>query len=146
VNCDDFVDRLYDDDARSAQRGTGTVPADMSAHLLVCDACRTAYELACEDERLLPTLLVESPPPAWQAAVLRQMAPVPRVDWTRRIATVNEAMTWGILALAASHALLGGSSMAAHAAAFWTGGAAALMRPHLVKHWLVFVRRPLRWV
>jgi len=44
-----------------------------------------------------------------------------------------------------SQILLGESSTAAYVAAFWAGGAAALLGPSLARHWQA-LRRPLRWV
>ena len=58
-------------------------------------------------------------------------------SWSQRIATVNEVVIWGVLAVAASQILLGENSIAATVAAFWAGGAAALLRPSLAKHWQV---------
>ena len=103
------------------------------------------YHAARADDLLLTRVLVEVPSPAWRAEVLRQIARLPRASWSQRIATVNEGVIWGILAVAASQILLGESSTAAYVAAFWAGGAAALLRPSLAKHWQV-LRRPLRWV
>jgi hypothetical protein len=145
LTCQAFFDRLYDDDARAAERGLGTVPPDMAAHMLTCRGCREAYDAARADDLLLTRALLDVPPSAWRAKVLRQMAPRPRAFWSQRIAAMNEVVIWGILAVAASNILLGESSTAAHVAAFWTGGAAAILGPRLAKHWLV-LRRPLRWV
>jgi hypothetical protein len=130
VTCDHFLDRLYDDDVRAARRGHGAVPPDLAEHIRDCPDCRLAYDAAGADERLLTPALRGSPSPAWRAEVLRQMAP-PRSAWTLHIAAVNEAITWGILAVAASHVLLGGNVGLTHVAAFWTGGAAALFRTRL---------------
>lgn len=147
MNCEAFLDRLYDNDARVAGRGLGNIPPDMAAHMLACDRCRAAYHAARADDLLLPRALLDVPSPAWRAEVLRQMARSPQTSWSwsQRIANVNEVVIWGILAVAASQVLLGESSTAAYFAAFWAGGAAALLRPSMVKHWQV-LRRPLRWV
>ena len=145
MNCEAFLDRLYDNDARAAGRGLGKIPPDMAAHMLACDTCRAAYHAARADDLLLTRALLDVPSPAWRAEVLRQMARSPHASWSQRIATVNEGVIWGILAVAASQVLLGESSTAAYVAAFWAGGAAALLRPSMVKHWQV-LRRPLRWV
>jgi hypothetical protein len=146
VNCAAFLDRLYDDDARAAQRGRGPVPADMARHMLDCEVCRAAYDFASADEALLTRTLLDSPPQVWRAEVLRQIARSPRAAWTQRIATVNEVVTWGILAVAASHVLMGEGSTAAYVAAFLTGGTAALLPSSLGKHWMALIRRPFRWV
>ena len=138
MTCDHVLDRLYDDDVRAARRGHRAVPPDLAEHIRDCHDCRLAYEAAGADERLLTQALRESPSPAWRAEVLRQMAPPPRSTWTLHIAAVNEAITWGILAIAASHVLLDGNVGLTHVAAFWTGGAAALFRTRL--------RRPLTLV
>ncbi len=74
------------------------------------------------------------------------MARSPRTAWTHRIATVNEVVTWGILAVAASNVLMGESSTAGYVAAFLTGGAAALLPPSLGKQWMGLLSRPFRWV
>ena len=145
MKCDAFLDRLYDDDVRTAARGLGEIPADMAAHLLACDACRVAYHAACADDLLLTRALRDVPSPAWRAAMLRQMSAPPRASWSHRIATVNEVVIAGILAVAASQILLGESSTGASVAAFSAGVAAALLHPNLSKHWQV-LRRPLRWV
>jgi len=145
VTCEVFLDRLYDDDARAAGRGRGRVPPDLAAHLLACDACRAAYHAACADDRLLSRALSEAPSPAWRMEVLREMGHDRRGPWSQRIAAVNEAVVWGILAVAAVHVLQGGSSTAVSIAAFSAGGAAALLGPGLAKHWKI-LRRPLRWV
>jgi hypothetical protein len=145
LNCEAFLDRLYDNDARAAGRGLGSIPPDMAAHMLACDICRAAYDAARADDLLLTRALMDVPSPAWRAEVLRQMARSPQASWSQRIATVNEVVIWGILAVAASQVLLGQSSPAAYFAAFGAGGAAALLRPSMVKHWQV-LRRPLRWV
>lgn len=139
MNCEIFLNRLYDSDARAAARGVGKIPPDMAAHMLACDRCRAAYHAARADDRLLTRALLDVPSPAWRAEVLRQLARSPRGSWSQRIATVNEVLIWGILAVAASQVLLGESSTAAYVAAFWAGGAAALLRPSMVKHWQVFV-------
>lgn len=145
MNCEAFLDRLYDNDARAAARGLGNIPPDMAAHMLACDTCRAAYHAARADELLLTRALLDVPSPAWRAEVLRQMARSPHTSWSQRIATAYEGVIWGILAVAAAQVLLGESSTAAYVAAFWAGGAAALLRPSMVKHWQV-LRRPLRWV
>ena len=103
------------------------------------------YHAARADDLLLTRALLDVPSPAWRAEVLRQIARVPRTSWSQRIATVNEVVIWGILAVAASQILLGQSSTAAYVAAFWAGGAAALLGPSLAKHWQA-LRRPLLWV
>lgn len=145
MNCEAFLDHLYDNDVRAAGRGLGKLPPDMAAHMLVCDKCRAAYHAARADDLLLTRALLDVPSPAWRAEVLRQIARVPRTSWSQRIATVNEVVIGGILAVAASQILLGESSTAAYVAAFWAGGAAALLGPSLAKHWQA-LRRPLRWV
>ena len=145
MTCEAFLDRLYDDDARAAGQGSGDMPPDMAAHVLACAGCRTAYDAARADDRLLTRALVDVPSPAWRSHVLQQMARSPRTSWGRRIAAVNESVIWGILAVAASQILLDESSTAAYVLAFWAGGAAALLRPSLTKHGQL-LRRPLRWV
>jgi hypothetical protein len=113
--------------------------------MLTCDRCRAAHDAARADDLLLARALLDVPSPAWRAEVLRQMARSPHTSWSQRIATVNEGVIWGVLAVAAAQVLLGESSTVAYFAAFWAGGAAALPRPSMVKHWQV-LRRPLRWV
>jgi hypothetical protein len=144
VNCDAFLDQLYDNDVRAAGRGLGTLPPEMAAHIRVCDTCRAAYDEACADDLLLTRALLDVPSPAWRAEALRQIARVPHTFWSQRIATVNNAVIWGILAVAASQILPGEGSTAAYVAAFWAGGAAALLRPSLAKQWQA-LRRPRRW-
>jgi len=146
VTCEVFLDRLYDDDARAAQRGQGPVPIDMTEHMSVCEVCRAAFASAVADEALLATALLDPPSLAWRAEVLRQIARAARTSWTQRIATVNEIVTWGILGVATSHVLLGEGTTAAYVMAFCTGGAAAILHPSLEKQWMVLLRRPLRWV
>jgi hypothetical protein len=146
VTCEAFLNRLYDDDARAAQRGQGSIPPDMARHMVACGACRAAYDSAGADERLLVRAFVESPPLAWRAEVLRQVQSSPQFDWTRRIATVNQVVTWGTLALAASHILWPENSTAAFVAAFSAGGAAALLLPSLGKPSIVLLHRTLRLV
>jgi hypothetical protein len=145
VNCDAFLDRLYDNDVRAAGRGLGKLPPDMAAHMLICDKCRAAYLAAVADDLLLSRALLDVPSPAWRAEALRHIARVPRTSWSQRIVTVNEVVIWGTLAVAASQILLGESSIAACVAAFCAGAAAALLGPSLAKHWQA-LRRPLRWV
>jgi hypothetical protein len=145
VKCATFLDRLYDDDVRAAGRGLADIPRDMAAHMLECGTCRSAYDAARADDLLLTRALIDVPSPAWRAEVLRQISRSPRAFWARRIATVNEIVLGGILAVAASQILLGESSPPTYIAAFWAGGTAVLLRPRLVKHWQL-VRRPLRWV
>jgi hypothetical protein len=145
VNCTAFVDRMYDDDVRSAQRRAGETPPDIAAHMLTCDNCRAAYHAARADDLLLTTGLLEVPSPAWRAEVLRQMSRSPRAFWSLRIAAMNEMVIGGILAVASSQIVLGDSSTAAYVAAFCAGGTAALLRASLTKHWQM-LRRPPRWV
>ena len=145
MSCEAFLDRLYDNDARAAARGVGTIPPDMAAHMLACVKCRAAYHAAGADDLLLTRALRDVPSPVWRTEVLRQLGRSPHGFWSKRIATVNEVLIWGILAVAASQVLLGESSIGAYVAAFWAGGAAALLRPGMVKHWRV-IRRPLSWV
>jgi len=145
VNCDTFIERLYDSDVREAGRGSAEMPTDIAAHLLACERCRAAFDAARADDLLLTRALVDVPSPAWRAEMLRQISRSPRAPWSQRIAMVNEVVIWGILAVAASQILLGASSTGAGVAAFWAGGAMALMRPGMAKHWQV-LRRPLRWV
>jgi hypothetical protein len=144
VKCHDFLDRLYDDDVRRALR-EGSVPSDLSPHMLECQGCQAAYQAAATDERLLTRALREMPPPHWHATVLRDLSrrtPVLKKPW---IATINEAVAWGVLAIAASHVLLNDHSAVGQIVAFGTGSAAALLRPTRTKpgHLL---RRSLRWV
>ena len=107
-------------EARFRQTWRGTCSS------VTCAGRRTTF--ASADELLLTGTLLDSPPPIWRAEVLRQMmARPPRAAWTQRIATVNEVVTWGILAMAASAVLTGQGSTAAYVAAFLTGGAAALL-------------------
>lgn len=145
MNCEAFLDRLYDDDARAAGRGRGTMPPDIAAHMLACDGCRAAYQAACADDLLLTHALRDVPSPLWRAGVLREIGHSQHASWSKRIATVNEIVIWGILAVAATQILLGGNTTAASIAAFWAGGAAALLWPRLAKHWQM-LRRPLHWV
>ena len=145
MNCDAFVDRLYDEDARAAARGLGDIPADVAAHMVTCHECRVAYESLRADDLLLTRALLDVPPARWRAEALQQISRPPRPSWSQRIATVNEVVIWGILAVAASHVLLGENSTAASTIAFCAGGTAALLRPDLTKHWQA-VRRPPRWV
>ena len=146
MTCEAFLDRLYDEDAREAQRGRGPVPTDMAGHMSACEECRAAFASAVADEAVLATALLDSPSPAWRADVLARIARPARPSWTQRIATVNEVVTWGILGVATSHVLLGEGTTAAYVMAFCTGGAAALLYPSLEKQWMVLFRRPLRWV
>jgi hypothetical protein len=143
LNCETFLDRLYDDDARAAGRGLGEMPPDMAAHMLACDRCRAEYRAAHADDLLLTRALLDVPSPAWRAEALRQIARSPHASWSRRIAAVNEGVIGGILAVAASQILLGENSTAAYVAAFGAGGAAALLRSSMAKHWQL-LRRPLR--
>ena len=77
MTCEAFLDRLYDDDARAAERGQGTIPPEMARHMLVCEVCRSAYDSAVADELLLTHALLDSPPPAWRAGILRQTRALP---------------------------------------------------------------------
>ena len=142
MTCDVFADRLYDEDVRAAGRGLRDIPPDMAAHMRTCAGCLAAYHAARADDQLLTRALVEVPPAAWRSNVLRQVAGSARTSWSRRIARANEVVVWGILAVAGSQVLLGGSSTAAYVAAFWAGGAAALLRPGLARHWHVLRRQP----
>ena len=112
----------------------------MAAHMLACDTCRAAYHAARADDLLLTRALRDAPAAVWRAEVLRQISRAQRPSWSQRIATVNEVVLWGILAVATSQILFGESSIAAYVAAFWAGGAAALLRPNLAKHWQVLRR------
>ena len=145
MNCEAFLDRLYDDDARTAARGLGELPPDVASHMLACDTCRAAYHAARADDLLLTRALVDVPSPAWRANVLHAISRFPRASWSRRITTVNEIVIGGVLAVAASQVLLGEGSTAAYIAAFSAGGAAVLLRANLPTPWPV-LRRPLRWV
>lgn len=145
MTCDDFLDRLYDDDVRGAVRGGRAVPADMTAHMLGCQSCQAAYNAAATDDRRLTRALLEVPSPAWHARVLVRLShrrPVLPIPW---IATINEAVAWGVLAIAASHVLLNEHSVVGHIVAFWTGGAAAVLRPTRTKAALL-LRRSLKWI
>jgi hypothetical protein len=144
MTCQAFLDRLYDEDARAAARGVSPVPADMAGHMLGCADCRAAYDAARADEQLLVHALRASPPPGWRADVLRQIARPRRSSWTQIIATTNDVVTWGILAIAASRLLPGESSIAVNVAAFLTGGAAAILYPGLEKPWMLLFRSPHR--
>jgi hypothetical protein len=146
MSCEAFFDRLYDDDARAARLGRGPVPTDMARHMSVCEVCRADFDSAAADEALLATALLDPPSPVWRAEVLRQISRADRPSWTKRIATANEVVIWGILGVAASHVLLGEGTSASHVMAFCTGGAAALLHPSLEKQWTVLFRRPFRWV
>ena len=145
MNCETFLDRLYDDDARAPGRGLSEMPPDMAAHMLACDTCRAAYDAARADDLLLTRALMDVPSPAWRAKVLRQISRSQRASWSQRIATLNEIVIGGILAVAAAQILLGESSTAASIAAFSAGGAAVLLCPNFAKQ-LPVLRRPLRWV
>jgi len=135
MTCQAFLDRLYDEDARAAARGAAPVPADMGAHMHGCAECRTAYDAARADEQLLVHALLDSPPLDWGADVARRIARPRRSPWTYGIATANELVTWGILAIAASQVLIGERSVAANVTAFLSGGAAALLSSSLGKRW-----------
>jgi hypothetical protein len=137
LTCETFLDRLYDDDARAAGRGLGDTPQDMTEHLLGCDRCRAAYHQADADDLLLTRALIDVPSPEWHAKALQQISRSPRMPWSQRIAAMNEAAIWGILAVAASQVLLGESSTSASIAAFSAGATAAVLRPNLSKHWLM---------
>ena len=144
MTCEVFLDRLYDDEARAARQGQGVVPPDMAEHLRDCHHCRLVYDAAGADERLLAPALRESPSPAWRAEVLRRIAPSTQSTWGFHIAAVNEAVTWGILAMAASNVLLDGSVALTHVAAFWAGGATSLFRVRLGRQLTLLF--PFRWV
>jgi len=145
VTCNHFLDRLYDDPVRAAFRGESAVPPDMASHMLDCRSCQAAYHAAADDDRLLTRALRDVPSPAWHGAVLKRLprrSPVLRRPW---IATINESLAWGVLAIAASNVLLNEHSAIGYVVAFSTGSAAALLRPTRTKP-VLLLRRSLRWV
>ena len=142
MTCEAFLDRLYDDDVRAAGRGLVKIPPDIASHMLACDACLTAYHAVCADDFLVTRALSDVPSSAWREEVLRQIAHAPHASWSQRIAVVNGVVIWGILAVAMAQILPGENSIAEYIAAFWAGGAAALLGPSLAKHWEA-LRRPL---
>ena len=81
--------------------------------MLVCDKCRAAYHAARADDLLLTRALLDALSGVASGGIATD-ARVPRTSWSQRIATVNEVVIWGILAVAASQILLGESSTAAH--------------------------------
>ncbi len=117
----------------------------MAAHMLDCRSCQAVYTAAADDERLLTRALREDPSPAWHGAVLKRLprhSGVLRRPW---IATINESVAWGVLAIAASTVLLNEHSAFGYVVAFSTGSAAALLRPTQTKP-VLLLRRSLRWV
>jgi hypothetical protein len=74
LSCQDFSDRLYDEDCRRALAHRGAVPADAALHLDVCSGCRGLWAEAEEDLATLPGLLFEPAPAALEAGLRRGLA------------------------------------------------------------------------
>jgi hypothetical protein len=112
LSCQEFSDRLYDEDCRRALAHRGPVPADAALHRDSCADCRSLWAEAAEDLATLPELLCEPAPPALEARVRRELAKGPSrpanpwfvLDWTAGI-------TWA--AIGASLALMAVSHLPA---------------------------------
>jgi hypothetical protein len=85
--CEDFVDRLYDEDVRASLAGGPPIPADVASHLANCPACWRLWEESREDLPWLSRGLLEDPPPWLEVRALRAMGealppPAPLLlDW-----------------------------------------------------------------
>lgn len=88
MRCDDFADRLYDEDATRALRAGIRPPADMQAHLRSCGDCALLWREVGDEAEWLPVALAAEPTPELEARVLaaaRSALPPrsePLLDWT----------------------------------------------------------------
>jgi len=92
MNCNEFEDRLYDEDCRAALLGRAAAPPDVADHIDRCARCRISWSQAAALSERLSRALVLSPPATLRVAVRRAL-PAPhrggvRIDWT--------AVTWAI--------------------------------------------------
>jgi len=86
--CDDFIDRLYDEDARRALQAGRHPPTDMRPHAAECSSCGSLWtESRGESEWLLGALAEEPSVELDQRALaaMREALPTrpePLIDWT----------------------------------------------------------------
>jgi hypothetical protein len=131
LSCEDFSDRLYDEDCRFALVRRGAVPADVALHCASCAACRGLWTEAADDLATLPELLSEPAPPELSARVRRGLAervaaqpasPWSALDWTA-------GLTWAALGAAVA-VVAAGHLPAGLAQRLVSGSASPATAPH----------------
>ncbi len=103
MNCNEFEDRLYDEDCRAALLGRAAEPPDVTDHIGRCTRCRASWGQAAADSERLSRALVLSPPATLRVAVRRALPAGHRggvrIDWT--------AVTWAVTGGALGASLFG---------------------------------------
>jgi hypothetical protein len=100
LSCQDFRDRLYDEDCRRAVAGDAPIPADLSLHRDACAECREEWNAAADDLLHLPVLLAESAPASLErrirvAVAERSIRTAAPLDW-------SDGAVWAALGAAAA--------------------------------------------
>ncbi len=125
MNCQDFDNRLYDEDCRKALLGESDVPEDMRNHLHGCPHCREIWSEAEIDTRLLSrALLFEAPASLALLSPPEQLAPISLrnlIDWV----DLGRAFSTGAI-VSTLIAILPSSTFLWQWSGFWLGAACGL--------------------
>lgn len=143
MNCQDFDNRLYDEDCRKALLGESDVPEDMRNHLHGCPHCREIWSEAEIDTRLLSKhLLFEAPPSLALFPPPEQLAPISLrylVDWV----DLGRAFSTGAI-VSTLIAILPSSNFLWQWSGFWFGAAIGLAAVLLESQGLLPLPKELR--
>lgn len=127
MNCDEFEERLYDEDARSALLLETPVPEDLAEHQRSCPACRSSWTLASFETRNLARILILPAPEIHHARRPQPLASGrshDRLAWidvhVASWAAVGGIVGLGVLATATP-------SGALHWTGFWLGATIGLV-------------------
>lgn len=113
LSCQDFRDRLYDEDCRRALSGDAPIPADLSLHREACAECGEEWSAAADDLAHLPLLLVESAPASVERRVRiavadRMVRRAPAIDWSDGVMWAALGATGALIAAGPIQAWLPG--------------------------------------
>ncbi len=127
MTCDEFEDRLYDEDMRVALLGRGPVPADVVVHRAHCPDCDASWAQASAELHRLVQAMIVAPPPGLQASFRRAFRSTRRnrTRWVD-VQVLSWIVTGGALGAALAASVLSGTAVSQWAG-FWLGAACGLV-------------------
>lgn len=127
MTCDEFEDRLYDEDTRVALLGRGLAPADVAAHGAHCPGCRASWAQASAEAHRLVGVMIVAPPPALHATLWRAFRSTRRnrTPWVD-VHALSWVVTGGALGAGFAASVVPPTT-ASQWTGFWVGAACGLV-------------------